>query len=442
MEKGGYGMGNINVLPTKEQVLWADAEVGVIIHYDLTSFHPGYDFRAHWDEPIPPSDFNPEALDTDRWIKTAKDMGARYAVLVAKHCTGFCLWQTKEHDYSVKSAPWKNGKGDVVADFFASCKKYGIRPGLYYSASCNQFADVDNPGKARSGKKEDQERYNELVIAQLTELWTNYGEFFEIWFDGGCLKPSDGGADIAPLLARLQPNAVVFQGPREINSLVRWCGNERAEAGENCSAIFSYSDMNDDGTTERPDSGDTFGDVWCPAECDMPNRDPHRANANGWFWAPGEDDTVFSSEELFDRYLKSVGRNGNLLIGMAIDERGLVPEKDAAEFKKFGDKVRAVFGTPEAENFIKTGENEYEISGNGSALYAAVGENIEKGERVTGYTLSAEDKEGKEIFSYSGTVISHKRIIAVPEGAVKIKLKITDFKDTPEIRFFKIYKRA
>lgn len=243
-------------------------------------------------------------------------------------------------------------------------------------------------------------------------------------------------------MAKLQPGAVVFQGPKELKSLVRWCGNERAEASENCSAIFSYSDMHDDGTTERPDSGDTFGDIWCPAECDMPNRDPHRANANGWFWAPGEDDTVFPSEELFDRYLKSVGRNGNLLIGMAIDKRGLVPEKDAAEFKKFGDMVKNTFSAPINEKFAKKSETEFEITSNGEKVYVMLGEEIEKGERVTGYTLSAEDKEGKEIFSYSGAVISHKRIIAVPEGAVKIKLKITVFKDTPAIRFFKIYKRG
>lgn len=342
----------------------------------------------------------------------------------------------------MKSSPWKDGQGDVAADFFASCRKYNVRPGLYYSASCNQFAGADNLGKVKSKNAEDQKRYNELVIAQLTELWTNYGEIFEIWFDGGCLKPSDGGADIAPLLSRLQPGAVVFQGPKEMNSLVRWCGNERAEASENCSSIFSYSDMHEDGTTERPDSGDTFGDVWCPAECDMPNRDPHRANANGWFWAPGQDDTVFPAEVLFDRYLKSVGRNANFLVGMAIDKRGLVPEKDASEFKRFGDMVRRTFSEPVNGRFSQISRDEFLIVSDGGKAYAAIGENIEKGERVTGYTLTAEDKEGKEIFSYSGTVISHKRIIAVPEGAVSVRLKITGFNDTPEIRFFEIYKRA
>ena len=36
--------------------------------------------------------FNPEKLDTDQWIRTAKEMAATAAVLVAKHEVGFCLW--------------------------------------------------------------------------------------------------------------------------------------------------------------------------------------------------------------------------------------------------------------------------------------------------------------------------------------------------------------
>ena len=105
-------------------------------------------------------------------------------------------------------------------------------------------------------------------------------------------------------------------------------------------------------------------------------------------------------------------------------------------------RAKNAFSAPINEKFAKKSETEFEIASNGEKAYVMLGEEIEKGERVTGYTLSAEDKEGKEIFSYSGAVISHKRIIAVPEGAVKIKLKITAFKDTPAIRFFNIYKRG
>jgi alpha-L-fucosidase len=136
--------------------------------------------------------FNPHELDTDQWIRVAKSFGATYAVLVAKHCSGFSLWPTKAHEYSVKNSPWKNGQGDVVKDFIASCKKYDVKPGLYASASANAFCHVDNPGLVLSGDTEEQKNYNEIVKTQLTELWSQYGDLFEIWFDGGVLPPRKG----------------------------------------------------------------------------------------------------------------------------------------------------------------------------------------------------------------------------------------------------------
>ena len=228
------------VLPTPEQVEWADCELGVIIHLDLPVFSgENYDFRKHFGDPLPASIFAPDALDTDQWARAAAGMGAKYAVLVAKHCTGFCLWPTKAHGYSVASSPWKDGQGDVVREFVDACRKYDVLPGLYYSVSCNQYMNVDNPGLMRDRDPEKQRAYNEMALEQLTELWTNYGELFEIWFDGGCLPPEEGGPDVAALLSHLQPNAVVFQGPRGLPSRLRWVGNERGVADENCSSIMN-----------------------------------------------------------------------------------------------------------------------------------------------------------------------------------------------------------
>ncbi|MDE7152531.1 MAG: alpha-L-fucosidase [Candidatus Amulumruptor sp.] len=65
----------------------------------------------------PPSDasnFNPTQLDTDQWLEAASKLGARYAVLVAKHCSGFSLWPAAMHDYSVKKSPWKGDEGDAA----------------------------------------------------------------------------------------------------------------------------------------------------------------------------------------------------------------------------------------------------------------------------------------------------------------------------------------
>ena len=192
-------------LPTKEHAAWADAETGVLIHFDMPVFEPSYSFRDQWGYTPSTEKFNPTDLNTDQWLETASKAGAKYAVLTTKHCSGFCLWPTKAHDYHIGNSPWKNGNGDVVGDFIRSCAKFNIKPGFYYSSVTNAYLNVDNPGFVRSGIREEQERYNRIVEQQLTELWSNYGKLFEIWFDGGYLSKERGGGDVLSLLKKLQP---------------------------------------------------------------------------------------------------------------------------------------------------------------------------------------------------------------------------------------------
>lgn len=428
------------ILPTAEQVEWADAELGVIIHFDLPTFHAGYNFRKHWGDCLPASDFAPSSLNTDQWLSAAKEMGAKYAVLVAKHCTGFCLWPTEAHDYSVKNSPWKDGKGDVVRDFFASCKKNGIRPGLYYSSSCNQYMNVDNPGTVRDGDPEAQKRYNTMVERQLTELWTWYGDIFEIWFDGGCLPVEQGGPDIARIMKKLQPDAVVFQGPEDTKSLVRWSGNERGEAYEDNSSICNWRGQGSDGTVEEKYAGNTFGTIWSPAESDIPNR-YHSETVDGWFWAPGQEDAVIPAEDLMSRYLSSVGRNANMLIGMGIDNRGEFPEKDQAAFAAFGSMIRSIFAKPLMAERSHPEEDRYVLSlkSGEEAKYLVLGENIAMGERITGFTVKIYDENGVCCYQKDGKIIGHKRILEIPANSRAAELTILECKDDIQLRFFDFY---
>ncbi len=222
--------------PSPEHVAWADAEVGVIIHHDLQCYDPRYTVHAG---ALPQASvFHPTALDTDQWLDTAKAAGARYAVLVAKHCSGFCLWPTAAYPFSVRQASWRQGQGDIVADFIASCRKFDLRPGLYYSTAFNAYQKIGQKGRPLSGCREDQRRYNEIVVQQLTKLWTRYGPLFEVWFDGGVLAPEEGGPPLRELIARLQPQAVCFQGPENAKNL-RWIGNERG-----CGAVRRVREAN------------------------------------------------------------------------------------------------------------------------------------------------------------------------------------------------------
>lgn len=404
------------VKPSEPQAEWADCEVGVIIHLLAETFEPGYDMRADFDYQPKAENMHPDLLDTDQWVEAAAAAGAKYAVLVAKHGSGLCLWPTKEHDYNISKTTWKNGKGDVVADFVASCKKYGVKPGLYYSVSCNAYKKVDNPGLVISHDPEEQKAYNEMVIRQLTEVWTNYGDFFEIWFDGGCLPVEQGGPDVAGLLRKLQPNAVLFQGPIEMRHGLRWVGNERGVAGEDCWATVNARHDDEDGTVEREDIGNPDGDTWRPAEVDMGNR-KQWGLGGGWVWKEGEDDALYSADELFGTYLTSVGRNGNFLIGMAIDDTGRFPEKDTAIFRDFGNKVKEAFGTPLCRIAGDLSDEHYHLESDREASYLVVCENIREGERVLAYETS---------FGVSGHSIGHKRIFKLPAGTKSVDFNVTE----------------
>ena len=125
----------------------------------------------------------------------------------------------------------------------------GLKPGLYASVSANGFLGVDNPGRVKAKawlgepSPEAQKRYAKICEKMAEELWGRYGELFEIWFDGGALSPSAGGPDLIPILERLQPRAILFQGPKDARNLIRWVGNERGVAPYPCwsSHIFRNS---------------------------------------------------------------------------------------------------------------------------------------------------------------------------------------------------------
>ncbi len=426
------------VLPTKSQLAWANSEIGVLIHYDINIFEPSYNFRADWNYHPSLSLFNPKELDTDQWIRAAKAAGAKYAVLVAKHCSGFSLWPTNAHDYSVKNTPWKNGKGDIVRDFVNSCKKYGLKPGIYASTTANGYLKVDNPGKVVSGDPQEQKRYNSIVETQLTELWSNYGNLLEIWFDGGILPPSKGGFDVLSLLKKHQPNAVAFQGPFSFNNNIRWVGNEAGVAPYPCWATAD-STTSASGVIEiKGLHGNPDGKFWCPGEADFPLR-WNSSFSGGWFWKEGEDNKMFSINELIEKYYKSIGRNANMLIGVVVDNRGLVPDADVERLSEFGEKIKlrekALVGS---------------IKGKGNTLILKlkdvmdinqiqIEEDVARGEHIRSYEIEVlADGNWKKVCE--GTSVGHKRIQLFDKIMVSsVRLTIKKYEDKPIIKKFSAY---
>ena len=294
-----------DVRPAPYQLAWQDLEYGVILHFSTNTFLD----REWGDGTASPTVFNPTQFDPDQWMKAISDSGAKYVVLVAKHHDGFCLWPTEQTSYSVKSSPWKDGKGDVVGDVARAARKYGLKFGVYLS-----------PWDRHEPRYKDSAEYDEYYNAELEELAGNYGDLIEFWLDGaGSAGHVYDFKKIIETLRTYQPNTVVFAdtGLFEYGD-ARWVGNE--------AGIVNYENWNviDRHGYRR----------WRPVEADTPLRNLH------WFWHPNDEASLKSLDTLLDTYDKTVGRGAQLMLGVAPDNRGLLPDSDVKRLEEFGAALR------------------------------------------------------------------------------------------------------
>lgn len=411
--------------PTAKLLEWADLELGVLIHCLI-----GQDF-----DPAVRAEFDPAHLDTDQWLRAAQKLGAKYAVLVCKHGTGFTNFPTDANDFDVSSWKWKNGKGDIVADFLASCRKFGIKPGLYYHLNFNEYYDMRHPD-AEKRKTEAYAGYRAVVEQQVEELWSRYGEVFELWFDSGVIPPEEDGPDIVPLLKRYQPDAVLFQGPSAMPNLIRWVGNEAGHAPENCWSAVSFSNALHDLPKDEFDrlvAGTPYGEFWHPAETDVPNRD-RGATMGGWAWGKNEREHCFSPETLRDFYLHSVGRNTNLLIGMTVAEDGSF--EDEEQFAEAGRLIADLYARPLGKTVtLPDHKAEVVFDAPKRVRTVSVREDLTDGHHILAWRLLL---DGREVAA--GNCVGHRRLITVePTAAKTVTLEITEENGAARLRDMEIF---
>lgn len=423
------------IIPTPAQRRWHDLELGMFFHFDIPVYKPGWNWRS-WKNLPDPNLYQPQKLDTDQWMDAAKAAGAKYAIFVAKHCSGFCQWQTDIYPYGVKQSSWRKGKGDMVEDFVRSCRKYNIKPGLYASVSANAYLEVDNPGlinRGQGGSSDLQAAYVRICEQMITDLWSKYGDLFEVWFDGGAIPVEQGGPDLVSLMRRYQPDAIAFQGPPGTPNLIRWVGNERGTAPYPC---WSTSDAgtSEGGTVEKKFAGDPDGSLWVPGECDVPVRN------HDWFWEPGHEDRLYSLAELMEMYYCSVGRNCNLLLNANPGPDGLVPEADFQRYIEFGNEIRRRFGAPLASTQGEGELIELPLTDSWRINHIIIMEDIAYGERVLNYAVEGLVQGGTWQPLCSGESIGHKRIQQFETvEAASIRLRITKAKAVPHIRQLAAY---
>ncbi|MGD0892793.1 MAG: alpha-L-fucosidase [Terracidiphilus sp.] len=417
-----------DVKPSPQQVEWQDLEFGVIIHFSTNTFLD----REWGDGTADPSVFNPTQFDPEQWMKAIRDSGAKYVVLVAKHHDGFCLWPTEQTNYSIKSSPFENGKGDVVGDVARAARKYGLKFGVYLS-----------PWDRHEPKYRDSAAYDSYYQAELTELASNYGDLVEFWLDGA---GSEGHvynfAKIIETLRTYQPNTIVFADTALFEyGDARWVGNEGGSVTyENWNVIDRHGYLR-----------------WRPVEADTPLRKEH------WFWHPNDEASVKSLSDLLKTYDETVGRGAQLMLGLAPDRRGLLPDSDVARLEEFGNALRArsahnlALGHAAASDEVSAALDDNPdtfwsapAGSHHSTLEVSFARPITFNRTVTMEWLN----DGQRIQKYSidvwtGTTwksvaaaeaIGHKKVDSFPAvTASRVRLNILSSTDAAAIREFQIY---
>ncbi|HTW94657.1 MAG TPA: alpha-L-fucosidase, partial [Tepidisphaeraceae bacterium] len=296
-----YVDGQLLPIPTPQQAAWEDDELGTFFHLDIEVFDKDYQARAVREDQLPPDthrtergrgvplgsidakEFDPTHLDTDQWMRVAKSMGARYAVFTAKHSSGFLMWPSDLFPYGVRQAAWEDGKGDVVADYLASCRKFGISPGLYCSAEGQSYwmmhhARIVYHHGVLSGPPEVAREFLDMDERMYAQLWEHAGPIGYMWFDGG-VNPF--GPELSPIIARLEPKMVCFNGPMggAPGGLARWSGNEK---GYVVYPTWDTTDITNDQIDRG--TGSAEGKYWVPVEANVPLR------YHVWMWQSDTQD--------------------------------------------------------------------------------------------------------------------------------------------------------
>lgn len=459
-----------SVLPSERQVAFQQLEFYGFIHLTVNTFTD----REWGDGTEDPSVFNPTRLDAKQWVSSLKTAGMKGLILTCKHHDGFCLWPSKYTKHTLAASPYKQGKGDIVKEVSDACKMVGLKFGVYLSP-WDRNCKVYGQGKA----------YDDFFVNQLTELLTEYGPVFSVWFDGACGEGPNGKKQYYDWeryyakIRELQPEAVISVcGPD-----IRWCGNEAGDTREaewsvvpertrDSEIIAERSQQEDDSTfrLRKVDARDKdLGSremlkdeaklIWYPAEVNTSIRP-------GWFYHAYEDDKVKSLEELLRIYDNSVGGNATFLLNVPPTSEGLLHENDVKRLEELGETLKKAFSrnllneatlTAEGDGIEYVREDNYKRYYRGKNTYTEISvhwnevvtvgrivlkENILCGQRVESFKVEAElNGEYQEVFR--GTVIGYKRI--VPLKGIKtdsLRISILDSRTEPTLAFLGVYEAS
>lgn len=460
-----------HVVPTANQLDALRNEFIAFIHFGPNTFT-----RMEWGNGMEdPAVFDLKTVDTDQWCRSMKDAGMKMVILTVKHHDGFVLWQSRYTDHGIMSTGFQNGKGDILRELSKSCKKYGLKLGVYLSpADLFQIENPDGlygnlskytkrtiprevPGRPFKNKTKFEfvvDDYNEYFLNQLFEILTEYGEIHEVWFDGAHPKRKGGQtynyAAWRELIHTLAPKAVIF-GREDI----RWCGNEAGGTRDTEINVVAYEVNPDTASVFHDMTAEDLGSREIIYNANYLHYQPAETNTSireGWFYRDDTNQKVRSADDVFDIYERSVGGNSIFLLNIPPNREGEFSSRDIEVLKDVGSRIRETYdvnllegakgpielldGNQDTYLLLENGVDEFVIILNGEKtinrimLQEAIATHSE---RVEKHAVDAwVDNEWREIAVASN--IGYKRILRFPEVTTsKIRVRVLESRLTPAI---------
>ncbi len=439
-----------SIVPSRRQIEFVDMEFIGLIHFGMNTYTNSEEGTGR----EPGRYFAPPAVDAQQWVQTLKSAGMKGLILTCKHSDGFCIWQSEYTDHCMKTSPYLDGKGDIVKAVSDECKKQGLKFGIYISP------------QDKHEKTFGTNEYNTFFNNQLTELLTNYGDIFCVWF------PRDTKTDFQynwemfyKTVRKYQPEASICScGPD-----FRWVGNSGNIKRSEEWSVVPYDLLNNAPLQKlvEPDLGSVKKLkkakelVWLPPVT-MTSIRPR------WFFHKEEETDLKLLSKILDIYFRSVGNNGTMILSIPPSHMGVIDRKDVESLRTLGAQLKLEFKENHAKDGVFTAShtrdemhkaetiklpNGYWHSGEASKKITlevdmgevkfinkvVLGENISTGQQIEKFNLYYFfDGKWKKI--YSGNTIGRKKICDVSEmNARRIRLEIVKTREFATIKTFEVY---
>lgn len=307
---------------------WEKLRLGAFVHFNDNTF-----LEQELSKNTSTQLFNPGEIDFDAMMSAFQKAGIKYAVLTARHTSGFCLWDSKTTTFDVANSPYKK---DVVRQFVESCRKHAIKPCLYY---CFWGAKEWNPKDWNPTIKKELEgtTSRNIILAQLSELAENYGEIYEFWLDMQCwadtsLSPQES----YNLLKGKNPSSFVhFNQHVQDGSQLRYFPTDFVNGEERIPPATGHNPIRQVGNQA----------YYLPFEYEITSQQcEKRSLGNGLMkgsvWFTYSDSKFYPVDSLYQYIRQSLDRGAsNILLSTAPDKTGNYRKEDADSLIKLGNRI-------------------------------------------------------------------------------------------------------